>query len=235
MGVGNVQAAASPFRSALTSYVQQQPLLCALSVPCQAWQHNWTGTMRLAVLGPWFNAWHDFITQQVVVPLRHLWYYSWLWDVAPIQDLTSMFGSKSQCPPVDVWIWVHCSRICVGTATTCNGSFCSKVSLPQDQHDTLARQDTLDAWLSQTESALLTAPLSHFTVASQPFSPSFPPPPPLPLSLRSMSPGHTVLLAWCSVALIPDVLTIWSDKSITKGDDECDCCCLLVEFNIPTR
>lgn len=99
MGVGNVQAAASPFRSALTSYVQQQPLLCALSVPCQAWQHNWTGTMRLAVLGPWFNAWHDFITQQVVVPLRHLWYYSWLWDVAPIQDLTSMFGSKSQCPP----------------------------------------------------------------------------------------------------------------------------------------
>lgn len=185
--------------------------------------------MRLAVLGPSFNAWHDFLSPLVLFPLRHVWYYIHLWDITPRpppSQILTRLSINPTVPAVDAWIVLRCSSIGVATATTCDGTFCSEVSLPQDQHDTLAHQDGRDAWVSQIGSALLPALLSHFTVASRPSSPS-PPPPCCP-----MSPGHTVSLVWCLTALIPHVLTSWSDQSINKGDEGCGRCCLLVEFEI---
>lgn len=62
------------------------------------------------------------------------------------QILTACLGINPNVPAVDVWIFLRCSRIVVvTTATTCDGRFCSEVSLPQDRHDTLAHQEGLDA------------------------------------------------------------------------------------------
>lgn len=58
--------------------------------------------MRLAVLGPSFNAWHDFLSPLVLLPLRHVWYYIRLWDITPPDFNTFKYKShRSGCGCLD--------------------------------------------------------------------------------------------------------------------------------------
>lgn len=198
--------------------------------------------MRLAVLGP-FGLMHDRILHH-----RQWWFHEDACDITagcealpPVQGLTSIFGCKSQsccCGWLDLTPlqagfvlgllqhviggggWGFAPRSgCLRTNTIRSHI---RIHLMPDW----VRLD-LPFWLLHCPTLLepVSCPHPLFLLLLLPL---------LLLSALCLQ-GTLCLLACCSAALLPDVLTIWSDKSITKVDDECDWWCLPVEFNILSR